>query len=368
MGMIKTDDFKINPATGAPQTTVEYLKKGISKPTTDSITPTPAFPTYNPNLSGLQAQLAQMMQGFGQQGSALQQQYQTSLGQTDTAYQNLLQQLAKQQSESREDFGGARATIAEDAFTRGRNTANNLASRNLSGSGLLQLGDVQNRMETGRQVSNVANQYFDSKENIAEAGVQGTQAYTNAKKQLQDSLASQMANLLTQQAGAQMSGLSTIEQLRQAGIASQQNAALQNQNTSQLANSLSSDLMYIAGDTQTSYNQKLALMEATSKNAGQNADKTTFRNILNDEATSKYKSLVAVNGYEDSTAKAFRLNMIALGYPSTLFNVQSTGGTPKNVVPTGWTPPTQKGTVYGELRQSGGRNFMWDGTRWVPKA
>lgn len=282
------------------------------------------IPTYNPNISALQAQLAKMMQGFGDQRNALQSQYNTGLASTETAYQNLLAKLAEQAQDTRKDFGAARATIAEDAFTRGRNLANNLASRNLSASGIMQLGDVQNRMETGRQVSGVANSYFDTQENIADAKVEGTQTYEAAKRQLADQLAANMANLLSQEASAQMSGLSMIEQLRQAGVSSQQGVAAANQEQNAARNTLDSDVLYIAGDTATNYNQKLALIKASYANAGLDFNPAQAQNILNNEAKSQYQALINVKGYEDPTAKEFRLKMIALGYPTSLFTAPAT--------------------------------------------
>lgn len=328
------------------------------------------IPTYNPNISALQAQLAKMMQGFGDQRNALQSQYNTGLASTETAYQNLLVKLAEQAQDTRKDFGAARATIAEDAFTRGRNLANNLASRNLSASGIMQLGDVQNRMETGRQVSSVANNYFDTQENIADARVEGTQTYESAKRQLADQLAANMANLLSQEASAQMSGLSMIEQLRQAGVSSQQAAAAANQEQQSLRNSLDYDVAVIASDTSTNYNTKMAMIQAQYANAGVDYNPSQIQNKLNYEAKNQYNALVNVNGYENSDAKNFRLQMIALGYPSSLFTETKTTTNYLNrpTTPQGWTAPTQAGKVYGELRQSGGRNFMWDGTRWLPKA
>lgn len=324
MGMLNDINQRINPSTGAVKSTIEY-NKGI-KPAGSTIVPLAtnnAFPTYNPNLSALQAQLSQMMQGFADQQTALKGTAQSSLGQTETAYQNLLTQIANQQKESRQDFGAGRATIAEDAFTRGRNLSNKLASRNLSASGLMQLGDVQNRMETGRQISGLSGQYFDTKEKLADSSVQGTQNYEAAKAQIQNSLAAQLANLTTAQAGAQMSGLATIEQLRQAGVSSAQNAAGISQAQTSNNNMLEYNNLAVAADKVTSYAQKAALIKANYAEAGQTVDGATINTLLNDQAKSQYQALVGVNGYEDTAAKQFKLEMLALGYPKTLFTISN---------------------------------------------
>lgn len=281
------------------------------------------FPTYNPNLGALQAQLEQLMAAYGQQENALRGSYQTNLGQTETAYQNLLKQLAKQEENTRKDFGGARATIAEDAFTRGRNLANQLASRNLSASGLLQLGDVQNRMETGRQVSNVAGQYFKTQENLADNKEQGTQSYETAKRQLADSLANNLASLLTQKASTGLEGQAMMENLRQAAAASAQSAAQfsSSQNTTQLeaATSIDANNLYIANDTTMDFNQKLAMIKGQYASAGLPYEEGAAKTLLNNQAVSRYKALMAEKGYETNEAKQYKSQMIALGYSPSLF-------------------------------------------------
>ena len=282
-----------------------------------------SFPTYNPNLGALQAQLDQLMAAYAQQESALQGSYQTNLGQTETAYQNLLKQLAKQEENTRKDFGGARATIAEDAFTRGRNLANQLASRNLSASGLMQLGDVQNRMETGRQVSNVAGQYFKTQENLADNKEQGTQSYETAKRQLADSLAGNLASLLTQKASTGLEGQAMMENLRQAAAASAQSASQFSsaQNTTQLeaATSIDANNLYIANDTTMDFNQKIAMMKGQYASAGLPYDEGAAKKLLNNQAVSRYKALMAEKGYETNEAKQYKSQMIALGYAPSLF-------------------------------------------------
>ncbi len=89
---------------------------------------------------------------------------------------------------------------------------------------------------------------------------------------------------------------------------------------------------------------------------------------MNATALQRYQA--ALNGatYDNTESKALKEAYIRLGYPASLFNIQSTKQAGTNITPSGWTAPAAAGRTYGELQQVNGRNFMWDGYRWVPKA
>ncbi len=276
---ILSDKYITNPATGGTYRTQydplarNQVKTGATTTPTTTVTTNP-YPIYSPDLSGLQSQLQNLMSSFGAQEQALNQAYQTNLGQAGTAYQNLLDNLAKQEQSSKEEFGASRATIAEDAFTRGRNLANALASRMLSGSGLLQLGNVQNRMETGRQINTAAQTFGKTNEAIAQARQEGTQDYNTAKRQLSDSLASNLASLMSQKATAGLSGQSQIEALKQAAATSQQNAYAYNQQNQNTAFAAKAQEAYVSAEspldaTALDYNTRIASIQQAYGEAGQ---------------------------------------------------------------------------------------------------
>ena len=375
MSGILDDIYKVNPATGAytkSQYTQPIKKPGATTTTVNTVAPA-VYPTYTPNTAGLQSQFANIMAGYEQQQQALRNQYQTNLGQADTAYQNLLSSLGKQEQASKEQFGASRATIAEDAFTRGRNVANALASRMLSGSGLMQLGDVQNRMETGRQVSQAAGQFGETQENIAQAKTEGTQSYEAAKRQLADSLASNLANIMTQQGTTGLSYQQQMEAMRQAAASSQQGAFAYNEQQKAAQNALGLNASLISGmnpgeEGSYDYNTRIQAIAQLNNEAGTPTSEVAIRNQINNDAIAKYKAAIGTDKYENSTAKALKLAYIAAGYPASLFNIETPKTTQAAVTPPNWVAPTTAGTTYGQLVQVGGRNFMWDGNKWVPKA
>jgi hypothetical protein len=137
--------------------------------------------------------------GFAALKDSYNQMYATGKEGLDTSYQNLLGQLDKQLTEGKQQFGAARGTIMEDSFGRNRDAYRNLASRGLGASGLQQLAGVQNRMETGRQVSNVAGQFYDASEKIADTKAQGTQQHALQAEGLSNQLAAQLSGLNQQE-------------------------------------------------------------------------------------------------------------------------------------------------------------------------
>ena len=88
--------------------------------------------------------------------------YNTGKSSLETSYQTLLDQLSKNRTGTKTDFNKGRATVAESAYDTNRANKSNLASRGVGKSGLVELGQVGNRMEIGRQYSNLANTYYDT--------------------------------------------------------------------------------------------------------------------------------------------------------------------------------------------------------------
>ena len=137
--------------------------------------------------------------GFDQLRAALEQSTQQSQAGLKSSFDQLLENLAKQGKENRQEFASARGTIMEDSFSRNRDLYRNLAARGLGASGLQQLGSIQNRMETGRQVSNVAGQFYDAAEKLADAKEQGTESYNQQSAQIENNKNSALAQINQQE-------------------------------------------------------------------------------------------------------------------------------------------------------------------------
>ena len=118
-------------------------------------------------------------------------------------YDRLLSELNRQRKDGNEQFGRGRSTIAEDAYDRNRANLNNLASRGLAGSGLQQLGEVQERMETGNQMNDLASQYYSFMDDLNEQQKAGEDQYNQGIASIEASLEDQLANLGLQEFQAQ---------------------------------------------------------------------------------------------------------------------------------------------------------------------
>lgn len=84
--------------------------------------------------------------------SLVEQQYQSIIQKREQEAERARQDLARNLGDQRRAFRQGKQAVSEDSFSRGRNLFRSLASRGLAGSGLQQLGDVQNRMATGRAI------------------------------------------------------------------------------------------------------------------------------------------------------------------------------------------------------------------------
>lgn len=118
-------------------------------------------------------------------------------------YDRLLAELDKKTKEGNEQFGRGRATISEDAYDRSRENLNSLAARGLAGSGLQQLGEVQERMETGQQMNDLASQYYAYLDDIDTQRKEGEAQYNEGIQSIEDSLQQQLANIGLQEFQAQ---------------------------------------------------------------------------------------------------------------------------------------------------------------------
>lgn len=147
---------------------------------------------YNLDLSAFQKSRDAIIQGANNAKNMLKNQY-----------DRLLAELDKKTKEGNEQFGRGRATISEDAYDRSRENLNSLAARGLAGSGLQQLGEVQERMETGQQMNDLASQYYAYLDDIDAQRREGEAQYNEGIQSIEDSLQQQLANIGLQEFQAQ---------------------------------------------------------------------------------------------------------------------------------------------------------------------
>lgn len=222
-------------------------------------------------------------------------------------YDRLLAELDKKTKEGNEQFGRGRATISEDAYDRSRENLNSLAARGLAGSGLQQLGEVQERMETGQQMNDLASQYYAYLDDIDTQRKEGEAQYNEGIQSIEDSLQQQLANIGLQEFQAQDD---------------------YNRYMSNLAMQLAEVQGYNAGRSivQGNADSKLALAEANLLGKGQAFDNglygTDYDAYYSDVRDALYDYIAA--GGQDATKYA---QMLALTLPDDSTNTNNSGNT-----------------------------------------
>lgn len=106
-----------------------------------------------------------------------------------------LDSLNKSRKRGAQDFNSGRATIAENSYDRQRQQINDLAARGLAGSGLQQLGDVQEAMAKGREMSTLANNYYAYLSDLQDKENEANLNYNTALAELQNAYNSNVANV-----------------------------------------------------------------------------------------------------------------------------------------------------------------------------
>ena len=142
--------------------------------------------------------------------------YNTSNSSLQTNFNNLLQQIESNRADTRKNFNTGRATVAEQSYNANRTNQADLASRGVGSSGLKGLGEVGNRIETGRQYSNLANDFYSNMNELQTTEDQGRSQYDIDKQVIQNTLDQALAGIDTRKGEAQNNYNMTLGQLAEA--------------------------------------------------------------------------------------------------------------------------------------------------------
>ena len=138
--------------------------------------------------------------------------YNTNTTSFQNAYNDLLSTIATNRQKARTDFGSGRATVSENAYLQNRNDLSDLASRGLSG-GIAQLNKLGNRMETGRQYSNLANTFYNTMDEIAATEKTGTNEYNTNMQTAKNTLNAALADINAREKSARNAYKTAVAQL-----------------------------------------------------------------------------------------------------------------------------------------------------------
>lgn len=139
--------------------------------------------------------------------------YNTSKSSLENNFNNLISQINSNRADTRTNFSKGRSTIAENSYNANRANQTDLASRVVGTSGLKGLGEVGNRMETGRQYSNLANQFYNDMSELDTTEKQGRSQYDIDQQSLKNTYDQTLAGIASREGEAKNNYNITLGQL-----------------------------------------------------------------------------------------------------------------------------------------------------------
>ena len=181
--------------------------------------------------------------------------YNTNTKSFQNAYNDLLSNIASNRTKAKTDFGSGRSTISENAYLQNRNDLSNFAARGLNG-GIAQLNKLGNRMETGRQFSDLANTYYNTLNELDANEKTYTNNYNTNMEGAKNTLNAALANISSREKAGRNAYKAAVAQLaeqiqarRDAAAASARSYALQEkQYKDATKEAIIKSLLEVAGD------------------------------------------------------------------------------------------------------------------------
>lgn len=144
---------------------------------------------------------------------AIKSSYNTSKDVLGSSFKTLLDNINLSRADASKNFNVGRSTIAESAYDKGRGIQSDLSGRVSGVTGLKQIGQVGNRMETGREFSNLANSYYGTVGKLDTTEKQSKEQYDLEQRGLEDFLRTGLAGINTREGEAKNSYQMSVGQL-----------------------------------------------------------------------------------------------------------------------------------------------------------
>lgn len=175
------------------------------------------------------------LKGLNQERSLANDVYNTNTTSFQNAYNDLLNTINTNRGKAKTDFNSGRSAVSENAYLQNRSDISNLASRGLNG-GLAQLSKLGNRMETGRQFSDLANTYYNTMNELAANEKTYTNEYNTNMESAKNTLNAALADINAREKAGRNAYRAAVAQLaeqiqarRDAAAAAARALALQRQ-------------------------------------------------------------------------------------------------------------------------------------------
>lgn len=262
--------------------------------------------------------------------------YNTTKSSLETNFNNLMNQISSNRQDTRKNFDTGRATVAENAYTANRQNQADLASRGVGSSGLKALGEVGNRMETGKQYSDLANKFYSTMTDLDNTEKQSRDQYDIDLQTAQNTLDNALAGINSRRGEAQNNYNMALGQLAEqvqgrwdsnanakAALAQAKAAAAQahrdavNAAKSQLKQTATDNLLKIVNDGNMNYDRKINSIATTF-----NVDTAIAKRVLDQLNNSSGSSL-------NPTSLQYKLGLT----PSSVINNTSNTQTKLGLTP-----------------------------------
>ena len=129
--------------------------------------------------------------------------YDTAVADAENQWSNLQSRLNANRKASAGEFAKGRGNVTEANYLANRADLNRRAAGGTTASGFNDINNLGNRMELGRQYSDLANTYYNALEGIDRDQREGEQTYNMALRRAGDEYNTGLANIGLAQQGAQ---------------------------------------------------------------------------------------------------------------------------------------------------------------------
>lgn len=177
------------------------------------------FQVHTPDYSNLEQSFQGVLDSYGGFRDAVQSQHNTGRQELDQQLEFLMGDIEQTRGRGRQELQKSRQQIMEDSFDAQRGLSNQMSARGLSGSGMEQMGNIQQRMAQGQSISELTNNYYEFEEEMGKQIQQSQSNYNLSVQKLNDSLQNAMAQILSQEASARMDYTQMVDNLQRQVIA-----------------------------------------------------------------------------------------------------------------------------------------------------
>lgn len=179
----------------------------------------PSLQVYQPDFGALKSSFDSILKSYDDFRGATQAQYDANKASLDLSLEDNLRSITETKESNKEEFTKGRQQIAEDIYSQDRTVKAQMSARGLGGSGIEALANLQTRMSAGESISDMAGEFFDAQEKLVQAETDTRENYNVQLQNLNASLQSAMAQIMSQEASSKMDYTQMVDNLKRQVIA-----------------------------------------------------------------------------------------------------------------------------------------------------